>query len=61
MEILLLVARGFTNDEIADKLTISKRTVNVHINNILGKLHLVNRAQVVLYALRNGLISVFQK
>lgn len=61
MEILLLVAQGYTNDEIADKLTISKRTVNVHINNILGKLHLVNRAQVVLYALRNGLISVFQK
>lgn len=61
MEILLQVAQGYTNDEIADKLTISKRTVNVHINNILGKLKLVNRAQVVLYALRNGLISVFQK
>jgi two-component system, NarL family, response regulator LiaR len=59
VEVLKLVAKGFTNDEIADQLYISKRTVNVHITNILGKLRLVNRAQVVLYALRHGLIGLF--
>jgi DNA-binding NarL/FixJ family response regulator len=59
LEVLKLIAKGLTNDEIAEQLIISKRTVNVHIGSILSKLHLVNRAQVVLYALRRGLIGIF--
>ncbi|NPV85381.1 MAG: response regulator transcription factor [Anaerolineae bacterium] len=59
LEVLKLVAQGLTNDQIAQKLVISKRTVNVHIGNILAKLQLVNRAQMVLYALRKGLISLY--
>lgn len=59
LQVLKLVAQGLTNDEIAEQLTISKRTVNVHIGNILSKLNIVNRAQVVLYALRHGLIGLF--
>lgn len=59
LEILKLVAQGLSNDQIAEQLIISKRTVNVHMTNILGKLSLANRAQAVLYALRNGLVSLF--
>jgi len=44
-----------TNPEIADRLTISEWTVRTHIRNILGKLHLANRTQAALYALREGL------
>lgn len=60
-EILKLVARGATNDEIAIQFDISKRTVNVHITNIMSKLHLVNRAQMVLYAARHGMIGLFSE
>jgi len=58
-EVLVLIAKGMSNDEIAEALTISKRTVNVHINNIMGKLHLANRAQAAIYAVRKGLVTVF--
>jgi two-component system, NarL family, response regulator LiaR len=54
-EVLRLVARGLTNDEIANLLTLSKRTVNLHINHINEKLGLANRAQMVLYALQHGI------
>lgn len=53
--ILKLVAQGLSNQEIADKLTLSERTVGNHIGSILGKLHLANRTQAALYALREGL------
>ena len=56
-EILSLVAHGLTNQEISEKLTISERTVRTHVSNILEKLHLTNRTQAALYALREGLIS----
>jgi NarL family two-component system response regulator LiaR len=58
MEVLILVARGWTNQAIAEKLGISERTVGTHISNILGKLHLANRTQAALYALRTGLTSL---
>ena len=58
MEVLRLVARGFTNQEIAEVLSISERTVRTHVGNILGKLHLANRTQAALYALRKGLASL---
>lgn len=55
VEVLKLVAQGLTNQEIADRLTISEWTVRTHVRNILGKLHLANRTQATLYALREGL------
>jgi NarL family two-component system response regulator LiaR len=57
-EVLVLVARGLTNQEIADRLNISERTVRSHVTHILDKLHLANRTQAALYALREGLISL---
>jgi NarL family two-component system response regulator LiaR len=58
MKVLRLVARGLTNQEIADLLSISERTVRTHVGNILAKLHLANRTQAALYALREGLASL---
>lgn len=55
VEILGLVARGLANREIADLLHVSERTVRTHVSNILSKLHLANRTQVALYAVRSGL------
>lgn len=55
MEILQLVARGMSNQEIAEELVISERTARTHISNILAKLHLANRTQAALYALRQGI------
>ena len=57
-EVLVLVARGLSNQDIADKLIISERTVRTHVSNILGKLHLANRTQAALYALKEGLTSL---
>jgi NarL family two-component system response regulator LiaR len=58
MEILKLVAEGLTNQEIADRLVVSERTVRAHVSNILAKLHLANRTQAALYALREGIASL---
>jgi len=54
MDVLRLVAQGLTNQEIAEKLVIGEGTVRTHVSNILGKLHLANRTQAALYALREG-------
>ena len=54
-EVLKLVAKGRTNQEIAEELVLSERTVGAHVSNILSKLHLANRTQAALYALRTGL------
>lgn len=56
--VLKLIAQGLTNQEIADKLVISPRTVTTHVSHILGKLHLANRTQAALYALREGLADL---
>jgi DNA-binding NarL/FixJ family response regulator len=56
-EVLLLVAEGATNREIAASLHLSEHTVNFHVKNILSKLHLRNRAQAVAYAIRTGLVT----
>ena len=58
MDVLKLVARGMTNQEIADELVISEGTVRTHVSNILSKLHLANRTQAALYALREGYTSL---
>jgi NarL family two-component system response regulator LiaR len=55
MEIMRQVALGKTNQEIADELVVSERTVRTHITNILAKLRLSNRTQLALYALREGI------
>jgi two-component system, NarL family, response regulator LiaR len=59
-EILVLkrVARGYSNQEIARELSISERTVSTHVGNILEKLHLANRTQAALYALRHKLADL---
>lgn len=58
LEVIKLVAQGYTNQEIAETLVISERTVGNHIGSILGKLHLANRTQAALYALREGLAKL---
>lgn len=57
-EVLKLVAKGQTNQEIAEALIITERTVGAHVSNILNKLHLANRTQAALYALRKGLTDL---
>lgn len=59
-EVLLLVARGLSNQEVAEALAIRERTVSTHVSNILNKLHLANRTQATLYALKEGLITLEQ-
>ena len=55
---LQLIARGCTNQDIAEELTISEATVRFHVGNVLSKLHLANRTQAALYALKEGLSSL---
>jgi NarL family two-component system response regulator LiaR len=55
LEVLRLIANGLSNKEIAQELTISDKTVKTHISNILSKLHLVDRTQAAIYALKRGL------
>lgn len=55
MDVLRLVAQGLSNQEIAERLVIGEGTVRTHVSNILAKLHLANRTQAALYALREGL------
>ena len=53
--ILKYVAQGLMNKEIADTLGISENTVKIHLRNILEKLHLRNRIQAAVYAVRQGI------
>lgn len=57
-EILLLICKGMTNYEIADALFISKRTVDKHRANILEKTNCKNTANLVVYAIKNGLVEI---
>jgi DNA-binding NarL/FixJ family response regulator len=56
-DVLFLLALGYTNQQIATKLFISARTVDTHRAHIMQKLNLETRAELVLYALANGLIG----
>lgn len=57
IDILHLVVEGKTNKEIASDLFISENTVKIHLRNILDKLHLQNRIQAAVYAVRQGLVD----
>jgi len=61
VEVLKLVAKGYSNQEIAEELIVSERTVGAHVSNILSKLHVANRTQAALYALREGLTDLSPK
>jgi len=58
IEILILICQGFSNQEIADQLFISKRTVDKHRANILEKSECKNTAQLVMYAIKNKLVEI---
>jgi DNA-binding NarL/FixJ family response regulator len=57
-QVLGLIARGWSNQSIADELTISCATVRTHVSHILAKLNLASRTQAALYALRKGWASL---
>jgi DNA-binding NarL/FixJ family response regulator len=56
IEVLELIVEGSTNREIAEALSIAEDTVKIHLRNILQKLHLQNRIQAAVYAVRQGLV-----
>ena len=57
-EVLRLLALGHTNAEVGQKLHLSRRTVETHRSNIMKKLGLQNRAELVRFALENGLVRL---
>jgi NarL family two-component system response regulator LiaR len=57
MEVLKLIARGYSNQNIADQLVVTVGTVKGHVSNILSKLHLADRTKAAVYAWQEGLIQ----
>ncbi len=57
MEILMLIAKGYSNQEIADASHITIKTVKTHVSNILSKLEVQDRTQAVIYAFKHHLIA----
>ncbi len=58
LDVLRQIAHGKSNKEIADALIISEKTVKTHVSNILSKLHLADRTQAAIYALRQRLVPM---
>lgn len=58
LEVLTLIGKGNNNRQIAGHLSISEKTVKNHISNIFSKLHICDRTQAVIYAIRNGLVKI---
>ena len=57
IEILLLIAQGKQNQDIADELFIALKTVKTHVSNVLSKLQVTDRTQAVIYAFKHGLVE----
>lgn len=58
LEVLTYLARGHSNQIIAQELVISEETVKTHVSNILSKLHLADRTQAAIYALQQRLVPL---
>jgi DNA-binding NarL/FixJ family response regulator len=58
LEVLVMVCNGLANNEIAEKLFISPKTIEVHKSNIFKKTGVKNSAQLVIYAIKNGFIEI---
>jgi DNA-binding NarL/FixJ family response regulator len=58
VEVVRVLAEGLSDKEVADRLCIASKTVRIHVANILGKLGLESRLQLVLFAARHGLVDV---
>ena len=56
-EVLMLIAQGKSNQEIADELFITLKTVKTHVSNILAKLEVEDRTQAAIYAFKHGLVN----
>jgi len=56
VEVLQLIGRGMNNQEVAQKLFLSEKTVKNHLTNIFRKINVVDRTQAVLYAIRNKIV-----
>ncbi len=61
IDVLRLLAQGLDNDAIAERLALTKRTVQNHVSAIYGKLGVTTRAEAVLYAIQNALVQVPSK
>ncbi|MGZ3933249.1 MAG: response regulator transcription factor, partial [Bacteroidia bacterium] len=57
IEIVKLIAEGYSNKQIADKLVLSTHTVNTHRKNIMNKLAVNNTAGIVMFAVKNNLLE----
>jgi NarL family two-component system response regulator LiaR len=57
-EVLTWIVRGLANQQIAERLKVSEHTVWNHVTSILAKLHLTNRTQAAMYALRQGIVKL---
>lgn len=57
LDVLKLIANGYSNSQIAGELVISENTVKGHVSNILSKLHLADRTQAAVYAWQQGLVK----
>jgi NarL family two-component system response regulator LiaR len=57
LDVLRLIASGRSNKEIAIDLVLSEKTVKTHVSNILAKLHLADRTQAALYAVRQRIVD----
>lgn len=58
IEILVLIANGLENDEIADKLCLSKNTIQNHVSTIYNKINVPTRAKAIIYAINCGLVKL---